>query len=148
MAVSFLQQAVAAGASGASEINMVEDQIDAVVKQIEGELDQLWPYALAFGGSVSDLSWGGGESAPNLRLHYSKAHEVTWKTLMGVKQDLLDFQEACRLAKQEIVDADQSAGAQLASVTSAVEVLNTGNGGRNTRHAHDSARNQVGQADS
>ena len=61
MAVSFLQQAVAAGASGASEINMVEDQIDAVVKQIEGELDQLWPYALAFGGSVSDLSWGGGE---------------------------------------------------------------------------------------
>lgn len=133
-------------ASGGSDdsapqgLDLAVDAIDTVIKQIEAEMEVLLPVEFAFAASIQNGSFGGAESAPNLALHYSRAHEVTWKTLLGLKQDLEAFQQACRNAKQQIINADDDAAVRAERTRSAIETLEAGAAGHQGRQAHRDAR--------
>ena len=67
-----------------------------VIKRDRRRDGRACPRTFATDGTIQRASFGGADSAPNLAMHYSRAHEVTWKTLRGLKKDLVAFQDACR----------------------------------------------------
>lgn len=125
------------GTSGPQGLDLAAEAIDDVIKRIDEEMAELLPVEFAFAGSIQSASFGGADSAPHLALHYSRAHEVIWKTLYGVKQDLETFQEACRTAKLQIVDTDQDAADRQNAI---VTTLEAGSSGQSGNHAHQQAR--------
>lgn len=136
---------IAAGSAGLDDIAVVEEKVDQVIKLIEVEQEKLLPVAFAFGALIQAPSFGGADSASNLALHYSKAHEVTWKTLRGVKEDLLDYQRSLRDAKTEIIKADESAGDRVRIITTALEGVASSTQGRHGRRAREEARRDANQ---
>ena len=141
---------IQAGIDGLTGIAVVEENVDRVIVQIEAEQENLRPVAFAFGALIHAPAFGGADSAPGLSMHYSKAHEVTWKTLKGVKQDLLDFQQALRDAKNEIIKADESSADRVRLVTNAIETVAAGSYGGHGDRAHENAQRDaatVGSAD-
>lgn len=128
------------GSSAPQGLALVEDAIADVIKQINDELDQLNPEAFAFGALIQNASFGAADSAPKLALHYDRAHQVIWKTLRGVKEDLIAFQDSCREAVKEIKRADEESAAQMQAAQSAVEVLSTGALTDKGAEAHHQAR--------
>lgn len=131
---------VPSGPAAPQGLDLAVDAIDNVIKQIEVEMDVLLPVEFAFAGSIQKASFGGADAAPNLALHYSRAHEVTWKTLRGLKEDLVAFQEACRTAKQQIIVADEDAAEQHNRTRAAVEVLEAGSSNNQGRYEHRQAQ--------
>ena len=61
-------------------LDLAADAIDDVIKRIEQEMSELLPVEFAFAGVDPADVVRRGESAPNLSLHYGRAHEVIWKT--------------------------------------------------------------------
>lgn len=127
----------APGATGPQGLDLAAEAIDDVIKRIEEEMSDLLPAEFAFAGSIQNASFGGAESAPNLALHYSRAHEVIWKTLYGVKKDLETFQDACRAAKVQIIDTDQDAADRQNAIVSTLEAGSSGGSGS---YAHQQAQ--------
>ena len=121
-------------------LDLAVEAIDDVVKRIEAEMDVLRPQEFATAGAIQRASFGGADAAPNLALHYTRAHEVTWKTLLGVKQDLVAFQEACRTAKQQIVLADEDSADQHNRTRTAIEALEAGSDQHQGRWDHRAAQ--------
>lgn len=136
----FLDTVPAANTSAPQGLDLAVEAIDNVIKQIETEMAVLVPSEFASAGAIQKTSFGGADAAPNLALHYSRAHEVTWKTLRGVKEDLVSFQEACRNAKQQIITADEDAADQHNRTRSAVEVLAAGSSTHQGRYEHQQAQ--------
>lgn len=135
--LDFLRDTVAAEPKG---LDLAADAIDDVIKQIDLELSELVPVEFRVAGSIQSASFGGADRAPNLALHHTRAHEVIWKTLLGVKQDLETFQEACRNAKNEIIGTDEDVADRQRRTTAAIEILQAGSTGRDGRDAHQQAR--------
>jgi uncharacterized protein YwlG (UPF0340 family) len=122
----FLDMVVPDGPAEPQGLDLAVDAIDHVIKQIETEMAVLEPEKFEAAGTIQRASFGGADAAPNLALHYTRAHEVTWKTLRGVKDDLVKFQDACRHAKQQIILADEEAADRHKKTRSAIEVLEAG----------------------
>lgn len=135
-----LSQFLDVAPQGSTGLSLAEEAIDDVIKRIEEEMEVLRPEEFAFAASISAGSFGGADSAPNLALHHRRAHEVTWKTLRGVREDLLTFQEACRKAKHEIIAADEDAAGRHRSTLDAVEVLAVGSSHGQGRRDHEQAQ--------
>ncbi|MFB9311547.1 hypothetical protein [Nocardioides plantarum] len=121
-------------------LDLAVEAIDDVIKRIEAEMDLLQPNEFASAGTIQSVSFGGADAAPNLALHYTRAHEVTWKTLRGVKSDLVAFQEACRTAKQQIVLADEDSADQYNRTRTAIEALEAGSDQHQGRWDHQQAQ--------
>ncbi|CAN5425908.1 hypothetical protein BH09ACT12_BH09ACT12_11780 [soil metagenome] len=121
-------------------LDLAEEAINDVIKQIDHEQEQLAPAHFESAGRISDSSFGGADSAPMLALHYSRAHEVIAKTLSGIKDDLLAFQQACRDAKDEIIGADESSADRMRITQTAVEALEDGSQSREGLHNHHQAQ--------
>ncbi len=129
-----------AGATGRDELEVVVDQINDVIRQITDEEQAFAPVTFAFGASVSPGSFGGADSSSALSQHYNRAHEVTWKTMQGIKDDLVEFREACRAAMEEISKADDNAADNMRVVTNALGIVATGGQGRRSERAHQDAQ--------
>jgi hypothetical protein len=125
---------------GPQGLDLAVEAIDSVIKRIEDELAVLEPTKFASDGTIQKASFGGGDAAPNLALHYSRAHEVIAKTLLGVKEDLVTFQDACRNAKNEIVATDEDVAQQQNQNRAAVEILQAGVSPRDSSAAHQQAQ--------
>jgi hypothetical protein len=136
----FLDTVPFASSSAPEGLDLAVDAIDDVVKQIEKEMEVLVPSEFASAGAIQKTSFGGADAAPNLALHYTRAHEVTWKTLRGVKADLVKFEEACQKAKQEIIAADEDAADRHNRTRSAVEVLTAGSDTHEGSYQHQQAQ--------
>lgn len=121
-------------------LDLAEKAIDDVIAQIDIELDALRPDEFETTGSIQPASFGGADAAPELALHHSRAHEVTYKTLRGLKDDLITFQDACRKAKQEVIVADQDAAERQQRTLQAVEILQVGASQQQSRHDHQQAQ--------
>ncbi len=131
---------VESGSANGAGLDMAVQSIKEVITTIQTEQDQLKPVGFAFGALIAPSSFGGPDSAPNLGLHYTRAHEVIWKTLDGIKQDLMSFQEACENAMLEIERADDEAGQRVRSIERATETIAVGATGRRSVEAHQSAQ--------
>lgn len=107
-------------------LDLAESEINAVITVIENERAKLDPSHFKDRGHISDRSFGGGDRAPALALHHHRAHGVTADTLDGVLADLLTFQQACRDAKNAIVEADETAAADLRAKGTAATSLTVG----------------------
>jgi hypothetical protein len=125
---------------GPQGLDLAEETIDGVIKQIDTELAELNPEAFAFAASIQDSSYGGADSAANLALHYNRAHEVIWKTLRGIREDLESFQQACRDAKNEIISADEDSYDRIRITRDAVDALASGSTSREGQRQYDDAR--------
>lgn len=130
----------AAAPSGPEGLDLAEEAINDVINRIDEQQERLLPVNFAFAALISDASFGAGESAPNLSLHYGRAHEVTYKTLRGIKEDLLSFQQACRDAKNEIIAADDETAGRMRATQSAVDVLEDGSRSRRGERDHREAQ--------
>ena len=135
--LDFLRDTVAVEPKG---LDLAADAIDDVIRQIDHELSKLTPTRFETDGTIQKASFGGADSAPNLALHYSRAHEVISQTLLGVKQDLETFQDACRNAKNEIIGTDDDVAERQRRTTLAVEILQDGSSSRAGRDAHRQAQ--------
>jgi hypothetical protein len=137
-----LQQALegASGSSGLQELELVVEKIDMVIDLIEVEQAELQPVTFAFGASIADGSFGRADSSSHLSHHYNRAHEVTWKTLRGVKEDLVAFREACRAARDAIREADDQVADQMRTITSALGIVEAGGRGQRSHNAHQAAQ--------
>lgn len=121
-------------------LDLAEAEIDAVIKVIQDEQAKLDPTHFKNRGHISDGSFGGGDRAPTLTLHHHRAHGVTADTLDGVLQDLRTFQQACRDAKNAIVEADETAAADLRAKEAAATSLSLGSMTDQGRYAHQQAQ--------
>ncbi|WP_323792660.1 hypothetical protein [Nocardioides sp.] len=128
------------GTAGVNELVLVIEQIDDVVKRISAEEQAFAPVTFAFGASVAPGAFGRADSAPSLSGHYDRAHEVTWKTLRGIKDDLIGFQEACRAAMVAIRDADDQAADHMRVVTDALGIVAAGGRGHGGQQARRDAQ--------
>ena len=128
------------GAAGGSGLDLVAETIREVIATIQSEQDKLEPVGFAFGALVYPSSFGGADSAPGLGLHYSRAHEVIWKTLEGIKQDLSAFAVACEQAMLEIEKADDEAVSRAHSIERATESIAVGAAGRRSVDDHRNAQ--------
>lgn len=137
---SVVGAAVESGSAGGAGLDVAVQSIKDVIATIQTEQDQLKPAGFAFGALIAPSSFGGPDSAPNLGLHYTRAHEVIWKTLDGIKQDLMSFQEACESAMIEIERADDEAGQRARSIEQATETITVGAAGRRSVEDHQSAQ--------
>ncbi|WP_148612150.1 hypothetical protein [Nocardioides rubriscoriae] len=126
--------------TGPQGLDLAEDAINNVIDQIDTELKTLRPVDFESEGAIRPTSFGGADAAPELALHHSRAHEVTYKTLIGLKDDLVAFQEACRKAKQEVVLADQDAAERQRRTLQAVELLEVGASQQQSRRDHEQAQ--------
>jgi hypothetical protein len=104
-------------------LDLAESVIEGVITTISREQDNLDPVEFEDKGYIAAGSFGGADQAPGLALHHTRAHGVTADTLTGVKTDLENFQVACRLARQAIVDADQEASDRIRYTQVAVDQL-------------------------
>ncbi len=128
------------GTAGVNELELVVEKINDAIKEISVAEASFVPETFAFGASLTPGSFGDADSAPGLAHHYQRAHEVTWKTLRGVKADLVEFRSACRAAMQEIQAADDQAADNLRVITRALEGVATRGRGRASSEAHHRAR--------
>lgn len=125
------------------ELVLLEEVIDRVIKEIDAELVEFQPVEFAFDGLIRQGSFGGADSAPGLALHYTRAHDVTWKTLVGVKEDLEAFQQSCRDAKNQIILADERSADEQRRTLDAVETIYAGaSNGQGRRDYQDARQNQ------
>lgn len=129
-----------AGAADPEGLDLAEETIDEVITLIESKQQDLAPQHFATRGHINAGAFGGADSAPSLALHYSRAHEVITDTLEGVKKDLVAFQQACRDAKQAIVDADGESADRMRVAQAAVERLAVGAHSNEGEHAYDNAQ--------
>ena len=128
------------GPAGGAGLDLVVGTINEVIATIQVEQDKLQPVGFAFGALVHPSAFGGSDSAPDLGLHYSRAHEVIWKTLEGIKQDLVGFQQACENAMSEIEKADDEAVSRAHSLERATESIAAGAAGSQSVDVHRNAQ--------
>lgn len=128
----------------AEGLALADETIEAVIKVIQDEEDKLNPTEFENSGHISSGSFGGGDRAPTLALHYALAHEVTADTLKGVRKDLRAFQDACREARKVIAGADQDAADRLHVSQVAVESLTTGSWSNWGERSHEQAQQDHG----
>lgn len=129
-----------AAATAPEGLDLAVESIQLVIETIETERANIEPVGFAFEALVYPSSFGGADSAPNLGTHYSRAHEVIWKTLDGLKKDLQTFQEACLAAKNEIISADENSADRMRIAQNAVERLATGDASRDSVREHREAQ--------
>jgi hypothetical protein len=106
-------------------LDLADQKIQEVIESIQAELDDLDPTEFENNGHISAVSFGGGDRAPEIALHHTRAHGVTADTLNGVLEDLRTFRQACSDARQLIADTDQDTADQLQRTQGAVEALTT-----------------------
>lgn len=120
-------------------LDLAEDAIDRVIATVTAQMDAIAPEVFENHGAIQAASFGGADAAPNLSMHYNRAHEVTWKTLKGLKEDLEVFRDACRNARNQIVDIDEDSAERNARTRDALDLLTVGStngqGDRDNRNA-------------
>lgn len=131
---------IAKDSAEAEGLALADETIESVIKVIHDEEDKLSPAEFENSGHISSGSFGGGDRAPSLALHYSRAHEVTADTLKGVRKDLRAFQDACRDARKVIAGADQGAADQLQVTQVAVDSLTAGSWSDWGERSHEQAQ--------
>jgi hypothetical protein len=110
----------------AGELLIIEGEIHGIITVIDQELAHFDPADFKSAGHISPGSFGGGDRAPSLTLHHTKAHGVMADTLYGLRADLHEYQQACRDAREFLKDADLTSAGDLTALKNAVEALGTG----------------------
>jgi hypothetical protein len=123
---AFANLVTTAPRKSARGLELADQTIESVIKVIEEEQAKLDPAEFENRGHISSVSYGGGERAPALALHYTRAHAVTTDTLRGVREDLRTFQQACRDARKLIAGTDEDAADRLQVTQVAVDGLVVG----------------------
>ena len=123
-------------------LDLAESVIEEVITVIGQQQERLDPVEFEDKGHISASSFGPVDRAPELALHYTRAHGVTRDTLEGVKTDLENFQLACRQARQAIVDADEEASDRIRYTQVAVDKLAVGSRTNHGDQAHHQAQHE------
>jgi hypothetical protein len=121
-------------------LDLAVETIDEVIALIEEEQRNIKPDRFEVQGHISPASFGGGDRAPALALHHGRAHAVTADTLRGVLTDLRAFQQACRDAKNAIIDVDEDTAGRLRATQVAVDALAVTTSIDHGRRAHERAQ--------
>lgn len=104
-------------------IELVEKEVTKVIGVIDEKLETIEPESFDTLGSIQATSFGDTERSPLLAVHHRRAHQVTYETLIGVRQDLIAFRKACVDARLFLKRADDDAADEAALTRRAVERL-------------------------
>lgn len=124
----------------ATGLDLVVEGVDDVIAQINVEQDRIKPEVFKSDGTISPASFGGGDTAPLVALHHTRAHEVIGTTLDGIKADLEALRQACIDAKNAIISADEESAARMSAAQRAVESLVAGSTTDRSDRAYEQAR--------
>jgi hypothetical protein len=122
----FLADASAGAAAGGSGLQVVEEEIDAVIKTLTDELTSLGENKFEVKAHIPGRSFGGGEEAPVLATHHTRAHGVVVDTLTALIADLEKFRTAVQTARRLLKETDDEAKAELETILARTEGLDLG----------------------
>jgi len=126
---NFTDAVVDAGRSGLSDLEVVEAEIEEVIRTITRQIARIEPDRFDSKGHISARSFGGGERVDWLSFNYSGAHQATVQTLRNTRSRLLEFQVACKEARQLIDEIDQDSATTFKRQSVALQALTQGAGG-------------------
>lgn len=113
-------------------IALVESEVTKVIGVIDEKLESIKPESFDSLGAIQPTSFGDTERSPLLAVHHRRAHQVTYETLVGVRQDLVAFRKGCVEARLFLQRADDNAADEAALTRKAVDRLAQGSA---TNHA-------------
>lgn len=113
-------------------IALVETEVTKVIGVIDEKLETIKPESFDSLGAIQSTSFGDTERSALLSVHHRRAHQVTYETLVGVRQDLVAFRKGCVEARLFLQRADDNAADEVALTRKAVERLAQGSA---TNHA-------------
>lgn len=122
-------------------IALVETEVTKVIGVIDEKLETIKPESFDSLGTIQPTSFGDTERSSFLAVHHRRAHQVTYETLIGVRQDLVAFRKGCVEARLFLQRADDNAADEAALTRKAVDRLAAGS---STNHA-DTANAQAQQ---
>lgn len=117
--------AAAAGASPRG-IALVEDAIDRAVASIDQEILELDPDSFGVEAFIPLAAFGTTARSPEVAVHHTRAHSVIAATLVGVREDLLNFKEACEMARRDMEAVDESLVFDLQRYQAALDGIGQG----------------------
>lgn len=117
--------AAAAGASPRG-IALVEDAIDRAIASIDQEILELDPDSFGVEAFIPLAAFGTTTRSPEIAVHHTRAHSVIAATLVGVREDLLHFKDACELARRDMEAVDESLVFDLLRYQAALEGIGQG----------------------
>lgn len=123
---NFTDAVVDAGAAALPGLAVVEAEIEEVVETITKQLAKLKVDKFEADGHISPASFGGGERVDWLSYNYTGAHRATVASLEYTRERLVEFQVACRKAREEINEADLTNASQFKKQTVALEAITQG----------------------
>lgn len=121
-------------------LELVEERVTKVIKAIELQLTDFEPKDFETAGEIREASFGAADRSSLLALHHRRAHAVTTATLIGVKQDLEAFREACSDARALVQEADRRAADEAILTRRAVDRLLEGSESDHGNSANDQAQ--------
>ena len=123
---AFTSAAVVEGVSALDDVAFVESEIEKLLTKVQKQIDQLEPDTFSQNTQIGGGFFGHGERAPRLTYHYDGAQQATYQRLVKAKQDLLEFQLACKQARDVITEADRRAADDMSILQNAVVALSRG----------------------
>ncbi len=117
--------AAAAGASPRG-IVLVEEAIDRAIASIDQEILELDPDSFGVEAFIPLAAFGTTTRSPEVAVHHTRAHSVIAATLVGVREDLQHFKDACELARRDMEAVDASLVFDLLRYQAALEGIGQG----------------------
>ena len=118
----------AVSSASPSGIAIVETAIQNAIDNIETELKKLKVKEFESGAFIPKRAFGAADRSPEIALHHTRAHAVITDTLVGVKQDLVLFQDACKAATAVFAQTEDGVETEMMVRTAVVQALAQGAG--------------------
>lgn len=117
---------VAAAGATPRGIVLVEEAIDKAIASIDEEILDLDPDSFGVEAFIPLAAFGTTARSPEIAVHHTRAHSVIAATLVGVREDLLHFKDACEMARRDMQAVDEGLVFDLARYQAAVEGIGSG----------------------
>lgn len=117
---------VAAAGATPRGIVLVEEAIDKAIASIDQEILELDPDAFGVEAFIPLAAFGTTARSPEVAVHHIRAHSVIAATLVGVRDDLVHFKDACEMARRDMQAVDEGLVFDLTRYQAALEGIGAG----------------------
>lgn len=107
-------------------IVLVEEAIDKAIASIDQEILELDPDSFGVEAFIPLAAFGTTARSPEIAVHHTRAHSVIAATLVGVREDLLHFKDACEMARRDMQAVDEGLVFDLTRYQAAVDGIGAG----------------------
>lgn len=117
---------VAAAGATPRGIVLVEEAIDKAIASIDQEILELDPDSFGVEAFIPLAAFGKTPGSPEVAVHHTRAHSVIAATLVGVREDLLHFKDACEMARRDMQAVDEELVFDLTRYQAALDGIGAG----------------------